>query len=231
MKLLVTLLISTIALISSAETRTEDVLIVKKPSPGIYEDSSEHRRIGKSVIVTAQTLGLGPVLWNSQGLTAGYFLNRNLILQMEVMRGDLRLHGLNDKEVKMQSIGAHFKHFLANSFYYRIGVDHLKVQTDQMVYGRTTSYPFSGPGVVTSESLGQFEGTMTGATLTIGNQWQWENFTLGCDWVGITSPITSQISFETANDSTAQSRLEDDENFLVKSSKLHLLRFYLGASF
>ncbi len=190
-------------------------------------------RVGKHFLLSGQLVGVGPGLASGFGLTAGYFLNRNQLLQAEVISGSLENHGLDHARTRSQSVGAHFKHFLGNSFYYRTGLDYLKVESDRAVYSRVTVYPYNGSSIVESESSGQFTGSMFGATLAIGNQWQWENFTMGCDWIGLTAPLSTQIASEsfTANDFRAKDDLTSDEKLFLKDNKLHLLRFYLGASF
>jgi hypothetical protein len=72
-------------------------------------------------------------------------------------------------------------------------------------------------------------------SLNIGNQWQFKNFTLGCDWVGVTLPLSKKYSNEsvatTGNLATEQQENEDAKEDLTERTQINLLRFYLGASF
>lgn len=231
----VTVLISAFSTSAFAAKDSENVIIMKKPSQSaqtLMEGSSAANRVGKTFSISGQLMGIGPGATATRGLTFGYHLNRNQLIQIEATSGGLQ-SGLDASETKTQSFGAHFKHFVGNSFYYRAGIDHSIVK-HYAIYSRSTT---SINGVVTSqeEASGRFEGTMTGATLVIGNQWQWENFTLGCDWVGITQPLVSQISSQSVKNMTytpdASEKLQSDQQSLLKGTLPHLVRFYLGATF
>lgn len=74
-----------------------------------------------------------------------------------------------------------------------------------------------------------------GAELFIGNQWQWQHFTIGYDWIGFYAPMAQQ---------NKQSDVEKSENgrpfvadysaepkSIEKTGYLRLLSFYLGFTF
>lgn len=59
-----------------------------------------------------------------------------------------------------------------------------------------------------------------GAGVSIGNEWQWENFTMGCDWFGLNHSLV-----KIRNTFPAVSYNLDQE------ITMNLLKFYLGYSF
>jgi hypothetical protein len=214
---------------NSAFAVDSDVEVVPQDNKvPVVENSSEFNRMEKSWTFGAQVFGAGPSYATNRGISAGYFLNRNMVVFLEFMTGDYSsssslssgsLYSSSQVDVDGKSIGAHFKQYVGNSFYYRIGLD-----------VRTFDYEFSD----TSGGSAQFKATSVGATFNIGNQWQWKNFHLGCDWIGFTVPLSKSYkdellvtggSFYTAED------LEEDKDVLVEKTTVNLLRFYLGASF
>lgn len=60
------------------------------------------------------------------------------------------------------------------------------------------------------------------AGIRIGNEWQWENFTMGCDWIGINKTIIKLHSTGNAGIINAP---------IKQSTSFALLSFYLGYSF
>jgi hypothetical protein len=59
-----------------------------------------------------------------------------------------------------------------------------------------------------------------GVGLRIGNEWQWENFTMGCDWFGLNHTLIK------VNDTFPENGYATE-----KSLTMVLLNFYLGISF
>jgi hypothetical protein len=215
---------------AQAPAKQGDYVIAPSKKEVIEQDSSAHHRIDKTFQITAILLGVGPSLSSSLGLQGSYFLNRNSLVTLEVTSGTLTSNANisvagsqsgSSMDLKTKSIGAHFKHFTGNSFYYRLGADL-----------RTADYSYTYNG--TNSDFYKFKGSSIALNLQIGNQWQWDNFTLGCDWIGLSVPLTSRISDESLS-ATAPSYYSSwrtsDEELFVKNTHLNLLRFYLGASF
>ena len=72
-----------------------------------------------------------------------------------------------------------------------------------------------------------------GVDFAIGNQWQWETFTQGFDWIGLYSPLAGTYTVSrppNATDSWYQSERKSAAS-LSKRGGLQLLRYYLGVSF
>ncbi len=59
-----------------------------------------------------------------------------------------------------------------------------------------------------------------GFSVSIGNQWQWSNFSLGVEWIGYARQLVALSSLNT-----------DRDYFVFKEESVHLLHIYLGANF
>lgn len=193
----------------------------------VYRDSSAFHRIDKSFTLHYMAFGIGPSRSGSIGGTFGFFLDRNSEIDIEVINGRPYTYGFffgSEYDIKTNSFGVHYKHFAGNSFYYRGGIDYRNVDYSH------TSYDILTPSNVYSRE--NFKGNSMTATFVIGNQWQWDNFTLGCDWFGIALPFTSQVDSESVGGSNpSQKNLKDEEENFLKKETSTSLRFYLGASF
>lgn len=185
--------------------------------------ASEQNRSDKRFTATFQFFGTGPNRTLDKAVAVGYFLQPNLVLILEGSRGkEYELDLFDDTEAAGKSIGIHIKHFVGNSFYYRGGFDYREIE-----------YSYADDFFTTESRT--FDAKSWGATFNIGNQWQWDNFTLGCDWVGVTVPFSKSYSNETLATSgslaSAQDEMDHDKDQFVEKANLNLLRFYIGASF
>jgi hypothetical protein len=226
MKNIIALILS-IPLFSLA-AQTESVVIYKK-TVGVAEDSSEHNRMGKNHQVALQLFGANPNGVPGGGLTYGYFLDRSSMIIAEVTGSDYKTNqdsSFGGKyDVEGSTIGVHYKKFFGNSFYVKAGVDQRHVD---LKYSYTSSLSSN------FNTAYGFKSDSTAASLVIGNQWQWKNFTLGCDWIGMTVPFIESTSgeFLSANaDSIDVRGLKEDKRRLSENGIGQGLRFYLGASF
>ena len=125
--------------------------------------------------------------------------------------------------LKTNSVGIHAKKFMSNSFYINGGIDYTTMKYDN-------DYIFTTSSI--KDAYG-FEANMISASFVIGNQWQWDTFTLGCDWVGMTLPISHNVTSEYADTSysTAKRYNKEDQDTLLVNGSPQLLRFYVGATF
>lgn len=101
---------------------------------------------------------------------------------------------------------------------------------------RNVEYNYQYKSVISStyDTSAAFKVSSTAAALVIGNQWQWDNFTLGCDWFGVSAPLATRFSDEkfSANaDSIDRNRQERDKEHFGKKTLQQGLKLYLGASF
>jgi hypothetical protein len=214
-----------LAFTSGALAATDtNVVIVKAPSPEtIVEGTSAQFRMGKEYQVTAQLTGFAVTPVASAGVNLGMFIDRNSLVQFEYASGESTFLWTKTEAVLA---GATYKRFYGNSFYTNFALDYRRITEhadgDLFDFGSTTN---------DHRFIGRSE-TIT-AGIAIGNQWQWENFTLGCDWFGLNAPIAKLSS------DYDRTGLTDEENSRAKEAwdrmnnqvTAQLLRFYLGASF
>lgn len=231
LKFLVAAVLASFSVVSYAATE-DDVVIVKRSAKEIYENSSEANRIDKKFDVHFKVIGFSANNALAQGLGVGYFIDRNKQILMEAQKGKglvtrWRYEYSNgasrewSTDTQISRIGVHYKHFVGNSFYYRAGADYSVVDYK---YDLTGSFSADA-------SSSNFRGTALIGSFVIGNQWQWDNFTLGCDWIGLASPLMYTLSGAAPTTSSEKSDFEEDQKKYVSDGSAVLLRLYLGASF
>lgn len=193
-----------------------------------YVNSFENRR-DKNFSLTANLIGVTHNLITT-GISFGKYLNSNSLIVIELSSGfyDSNSYSLLDYSysyhAKGQLVGLYWKNFAGNSFYTKLGVENNRV-----AYNYRSNISGFSSDVKYERS---FEGTATSAAFTLGNQWQWRNFTLGCDWAGVSIPLSSSTSNDVHDGSTGQrERLENEKDHYVKNVSIRALNFYLGASF
>ena len=120
-----------------------------------------------------------------------------------------------NKDGEGEAINLNLKKFNGNSFYIKPGVYY---RTQKKINVTDESYSSAlDKWIVTDYEATEFRDI--GVEFSIGNQWQWENFTLGTDWVGITKSVNI---------------LEQDGNKKLNPndiSEFNILNFYLGYTF
>lgn len=194
------------------------------PSP---RKRSSENRIDKDITINYMALGIGPSRSGSIGGNFGVFLTSDSQIDLEIVNGKELLENWfswsSSYDIKTSSAGIHYKQFLGNTFYMRFGGDYRKVD-----------YHYTNKDIFTGDLLteNRFKGTSVAATVLIGNQWQWENFTMGCDWFGFAFPISHSVESESATGSVPNvQNLEDNKDYLLKNPTALAVRFYIGASF
>lgn len=223
MKLKTTFLVCA-TLLSTSMALAEDprVLVVEKV---VERDSSAFHRLNKKFTFQYQPWGLGPTSLTTQGFVAGYHLSSDQVLQVEVSSGYDKWSGLSsNNRAEGKTAGIFYKQFSGNSFYFKGGLDY-------STYDRSYNYMWLNGTPTDGYS---YKGSKVSASLSIGNQWQWDNFTIGCDWIGIAMPITSESHDERIwGDDTdyAESQLEDSKKTYLKNGFPLALHLFVGASF
>lgn len=232
-----TILIPMMMVAQLSFAQTTQVETIDKTTAAQLNNSEMNRRDKKYQLNLILT-GSGPTAAGSLGLSAGYFLEKDKMLFLEVTDSKTTFSKISlttndaakpnfEETLKGQSIGVHYKQFTGNSFYFRTGLD----------YGKTSynfKYTPSSTGNTENASL---SGDALYANFQIGNQWQWENFTLGCDWVGLSVPLyshesdRSMNSFAQADESYYSDKLDKASSDFIKGAHLNIVRFYLGATF
>jgi hypothetical protein len=226
MKLHIFLLSMVLAFINLAHAQIDEEASDGTKPVKIVRNSSEFNRMDKSFSALFMPIGYGPNATLSNGILLDLNLDRNSLLEFEYIKGiDLNFHFYStiNTSVVANSFGLHYKQFIRNSLYLRGGADYRSVDYEY------TSRDFLNNSILSRRS---FKGNSVTATFLIGNQWQMKNFTIGCDWIGVSLPVTTQIESESFSGPEAKrSYLDDDQDRYIKKSTTILTRFYLGASF
>lgn len=203
-------------------------------SASLDNGTSSAKRVGKNTMLTAQIGGMGTTYDGNtpatylMGGSAGFFLNSDLILSVD-LQSFVGGNGyvFDSNRVTEKSLGVSLKKFAGNSFYVSGGLDARRVQYEQT---KETWLIFS----TDQKSTMSFEGNLLSANLALGNQWQFTGFTLGCDWIGVSLPLSSQITKSTvAGDvsASAQTDYDNAQEALLHKINYRVARLYLGASF
>ncbi len=212
------------------EEKVEKPVVIPPPPPVETNRNSEQNREGKTYQANALLTGSGPSSGSTSGLQFGYFLKPNDILMLEYTTATSSTNytssvsgvvvSQSDTKITYNSLGIHYKYFSSNSFYVRGGLDFMKGHLNNNYVSNYGSSSYS------------FDAHVLSVMFNIGNQWQWDNFTLGCDWVGATSPILTRFSDERINSNYSSERglMEGDQSNYFSHLKINLLRFFLGAS-
>ena len=205
----------------AAQTNTSNVQIQK--ANNITKDSEDNRE-DKKLMLTAEILGVSSGT-SSQALEAAYYINSDLLANVRftnLQKGlnntdseDSSYYGPGDKAADElwdeagggYILSAGIKKFVGNSFYVKPEAYYRKQK-----YVAQTVNDYSE---LLSARAGEY--TDIGLSVKIGNQWQWESFTIGCDWIGLNQTVST---------------IEESGN--LKDSDiptLSALNFYMGASF
>jgi hypothetical protein len=181
----------------------------------IVVDESMKNRMDKKYSLNATIGGLG-FSTTTTAFEASYFLKPNKVITLQYTKlGGNSENSDNDTAAdetwKRDGLGHVFsvglKKFESNSFYYK---PEIYTRTQEFVHSTSSS-----SSVLLSKETAFINDV--GVSFKIGNQWQWENFTLGCDWIGITRSMTaSKIS---------------SNIYSYEKNSTTLLNLYMGASF
>jgi hypothetical protein len=227
-KILLALMVSAIYINAFAD----DMPVVIRPKPteeiSSGSSSSADNRKNKSHLLTAQPVGFGPSRgYDTFAATYGQYIDSDSLITFDFTKGRANITWFSDENITTSSIGISYKHFTSNSFYFKAGADYRTV--DYLVRDYFTVFSS------TTNTEQKFKGESLVASLSIGNQWQFESFTLGCDWVGYSVPLYSKVHdvVVLGTPTTSEiSRFNDDQDYYTKDSAFStLVRFYLGASF
>ena len=139
------------------------------PRPFVaYEDSSEVMREGKRF---QGHLGMGLLAYEAN---IGYFFNPDTTLNMNFTYQKDTITGIS--RIVSLTVGR----FVGNSLYVRGGLAGRK--GDDVNY--VNSFLETDTGVIASDDLG--------VEFAIGNQWQWQNLSIGGEWFAIYIPLVVQ---------------------------------------
>lgn len=118
-----------------------------------------------------------------------------------------------DKATKMRSLTLGYRRFAGNSFNIMPTVYYRRSKSDRFNAGLFTT----GRSTLIYEDVG--------VGLRIGNEWQWENFTLGVDWFGLNAKVI-QLNKEKRDTSDGFDLFNIEEDIT-----LTVLSLYIGYTF
>ncbi|MFN8845508.1 MAG: hypothetical protein ACK5V3_12710 [Bdellovibrionales bacterium] len=229
-----TLLLISLYFVSLAHSNGKVVIESAPGTHSVLKGSSEYHRMGDKVNFNVNVGGLGPGYSRNQGLSTGIYLSDDSLILVDVTSGrgfasrsytssDGTTSISGENEVDHLSLGVHYKLFTGNSFYVRSGVDLMNIK-----YRYDYNSPFG------NSYNSRFDANVLFGQVAIGNQWQVDNLTIGCDWVGLAVPLVTQLdnkSIQGNFDNFDREDLNEDINLYTKISSLLLLRLYVGGSF
>ncbi|MDP7321476.1 MAG: hypothetical protein QF441_12760 [Bacteriovoracaceae bacterium] len=193
---------------------------IKKPYEQVVTYESMKNRDGKKTTLNVGLLG-NTFEANSTSLELGYFLDLNTVLSLQFhdlasynneTTGD-EVDKAWNKDGEGYALSAGLKKYVSNSFYYKPEIYYRK-QTRINSISYNYSFGSSTRDLIGTEST---DFSDIGISFKIGNQWQWDNFTLGTDWVGLASTVAM---LEQSGDVESHDK-----------TNLTLLNFYLGYTF
>lgn len=182
---------------------TETTLTTQKLAPKKKLSSSEHRE-GKKF-----TLGLGFGLTLSefsQSLSAEYFIDSDTLVSLRTSYGEEEdTVGVKEEE-RQFSVELGVKRFVSNSFYLKPTVYYRNYKNTEL----EDNFWFNDEtnGVERYEDIGM--------GFSIGNQWQFESFTIGCEWFGLSNSVKT---------------FENSTVFDFREYSVNLVNFSVGMSF
>ena len=150
------------------------------------------------------------------GGSLGYYITPNIIAELGLYRGaGLTKIGETEGRLNWKYTEARTKWFLGNSFYINAGVGQKKLDIN-LDFLKSPSQLLA-----------------SGLSYGIGNRWQWETFSIGCDWVGAFRPLESKIDKSNVNttiDETTREEWDELWASIGSPSNLQIFRLYMGVS-
>lgn len=148
------------------------------------------------------------------GLTAGYYLSPNNVLELEYIsvREDENNTEYRTENESLDAVSLGVKYFTSNSFYIKPALFYVK-------YSHFEDYRDSFSNVLTDlkrEDLG--------LGFSLGNQWQWDNLTIGGEWFGIQRGL---VRLSRSGEDRSIFKEKTSKNWLTVT----LAQFNIGASF
>ena len=192
------------------------IVIFLSSSLQINAKISERNRYQKTwSTVLGWGLGLAPLA--TIGGSLGYYITPNLLAELGLYRGaGITTIGETKGNLSWRYTEARTKWFVGNSFYLNMGLGQKTVDVNLEFLDSPSSLLASG------------------LSYGIGNRWQWETFSLGCDWLGAFRPLQSEVNrTEVTKDLSVSDNEDWDQLWAAVGSpaNLQIFRLYMGVSF
>ena len=187
---------------------------------------SRTNRADQYVTVVASPLGWGPNYGLNSGVLVGIYFGSMTQLEFQYKAASMWYNAGTYEYMTTtgSSYGASIKQFLGNSFYFRLGGG---VKKASFIYETQDSYATS------RVEQGRAEGRATYASFSIGNQWSFKSFTIGCDWLGWSKIMDWKLSevIQPSATSSHISTIKRHEDYFFKDDTPIVTNFYLGYAF
>ena len=195
--------------VAAAPEKEKEVVIVYRGEP----DSQTRRTEGNyKYQINAGLAGVEYVGIGAATVGLGYFLSPKSMLSLKYANQN----GTNgDEATKMRSLTLGYRYFTGNSFNIMPAI----------YYRRSNSVHYRAAFFTGTPERSTLTYEDVGAGLRIGNEWQWENFTLGADWIGVNAKVI-QINKEKHNGSGDFDLFSIEEDITIT-----MLSFYIGYTF
>ncbi len=174
-------------------------------------DSSSENRKNLKFQGTLDIIGREYIAAGTTTVSLGYFLNPDnlLLINYSNFNGEY----VDDAAIKLRATSVGLRRFTGNSFNYTPNIYYRRHRAD---YYQEGSFRRIGGANIIYEDVG--------VGINIGNEWQWKNFTMGCDWFGMNATLVKIHDEE-------QSVGHMEEADLTRGFTFNLLHFYVGVSF
>jgi hypothetical protein len=181
--------------------------------PRSLRKSSYENRMDKSATIA---VGIGyEMLEFGQFLNADIFLDADTLISLRASYADDKYDRYNDDSYIYRDRDTQFttsvqlKQFVSNSFYLKAGIFYRDLKEEK-----------TRPSLFSSDT-GTYRLKDMGLTFSLGNQWNFSKFTLGCDWFGITNSMKK----------LSESGNPDYFNINDDRVSINLITFYAGMTF
>jgi len=188
------LLISSIQSFAHAQTETlaDGTKVVEPPveEKVVLKGSSEYNRSLNKWGIGISALdpdGYSPAAASSVGFEIDYSLSRNVEIGIGYSYANFSIQAAGDQDSNYFSTAnsttnIFYRQFLGNSFYLKGAIAQRDIKINQTCSGMGS--PFCGAVMAR-----QLELQVLSAEFSIGNKWQWQNFYIDCNWIGISEPL------------------------------------------
>ncbi len=167
-------------------------------------------------IITAQA-GVGYFNGIAKFASAGYQVTPDWVLEAYYEKSETFFFGTST------SRAIRSKNFWTTNLYTNVGLMHRQT-SGRSAFLDVLSSTFTG-----KETHYDIEYWDVGPGFSIGNQWQWSAFHVGCDWIGVYWPLYASAAKVIKTEGSEISRKTTDDDLKPEPSA-RLLRLYLGMS-
>lgn len=195
-----------------------------------YDENFVHDRLGKKIQFTVEPIGIDYFAEGlTRGLTIGFFLSPEKLIYLQGKKSmQLTQYSNTTHYEKINSIDLGLRSYIKNSLYLSTGLSK-----------KTIFYSMKSSGLSSPKFNGLAEFVTEAAIINIGlgNQWQWQNFSFGIEWLNLAIPFADKLKTEKIEEYQSEFSRENvqyfkkSKNNLTKSTNWSALNISLGLAF